>query len=247
MSNAKLSPLMGFPGFKMEYIVIDVLHCCDLGITQDAIGNVLADWLQGVRQRDGCNKAEALALLNDRLKHYRKVFQPPTAINRIMAEMVQSKNKMPKLRAKGAETRHLVRFAVELCLELLDVGDLPRSQVRYRCLSALFEFYNTMSTCPFDPVQAKRCAQEHITCYVHLGWVLKPKHHIFLHLGEDQALEVGNPRDFWCYMDEDFVGRLGKVSGPRGGSRTATGRVMNLMRRYRAWCGKQQASRDAGA
>jgi len=48
-----------------------------------------------------------------------------------------------------------------------------------------------------------------------VGWSLKPKRNAFLHLGEDQALEVGNP-DFWCYMDEDIVGRLGKVSGRRG-------------------------------
>ena len=196
VANAKLSPLIGFPGFKMEYIVIDVLHCCDLGITQDAIGNALAEWLREIKKATRCNKPSAISLLNDRLKQYRKIFRPATAINRITAEMIQQKGKEPKLKAKGAETRHHVRFAVELCLEMLGLGDDARSQVRYRFLSALDEFYHAMCASPFDPVEARRAAQEHVACYINLGWTLKPKHHVFLHLGEDQALEIGNPRDF---------------------------------------------------
>jgi len=156
MAMAKISHLMGFPGFKMEYIVSDVLHCCDLGTTQDAIGNVLADWLRAIRKRDGWNKAAAIALLNDRLRQYRRQFRPPTAINRITAEMIQQRNKQPKLRAKGPETRHLVRFAVQLCLELLHINDDTRTQVRYRCVSALFEFYHAMNASPSDAVETKR-------------------------------------------------------------------------------------------
>ena len=33
-------------------------------------------------------------------------------------------------------------------------------------------------------------------------WKMMPKLHIFVHLCEWQAVEVGNPRSYWTYADE---------------------------------------------
>ena len=43
-------------------------------------------------------------------------------------------------------------------------------------------------------------------------WKFTPKFHLFLHLCEWQAVEYGNPRFWWVYMDEDLVGRLIEVA-----------------------------------
>ena len=39
-------------------------------------------------------------------------------------------------------------------------------------------------------------------------WRFSPKHHLFLHLCEWQAIEIGNPRFYWTYADEDLVGKM---------------------------------------
>ena len=43
-------------------------------------------------------------------------------------------------------------------------------------------------------------------------WKLMPKLHLFVHLCEWQAVEVGNPRSYWTYVDEDLVGLLIEVA-----------------------------------
>ena len=37
-------------------------------------------------------------------------------------------------------------------------------------------------------------------------WRLYPKHHMFIHIVEEQTTETGNPSSNWCYMDEDSIG-----------------------------------------
>ena len=39
-------------------------------------------------------------------------------------------------------------------------------------------------------------------------WKGLPKLHLFQHMCEWQAPEYGNPRFWWCYADEDFVGQF---------------------------------------
>ena len=39
-----------------------------------------------------------------------------------------------------------------------------------------------------------------------------PKLHLFAHLCEWQACEMGNPRYWWCYSDEDMVGLMVDVA-----------------------------------
>ena len=53
-------------------------------------------------------------------------------------------------------------------------------------------------------------------------------------LCEYMSGEVGNPRLFWAYKDEDFVGWCSVVVAPRGGQRTAIVLPLRLLERYRA-------------
>ena len=43
-------------------------------------------------------------------------------------------------------------------------------------------------------------------------WKMNPKLHLFDHLCCWQAVEVGNPRFYWTYSDEDLVGLLIEVA-----------------------------------
>ena len=42
--------------------------------------------------------------------------------------------------------------------------------------------------------------------YGALQWALKPKLHLLQEMCEYLGAEVGSPREFWCYKDEDFDG-----------------------------------------
>ena len=50
-----------------------------------------------------------------------------------------------------------------------------------------------------------------------LFWQFAPKAHMFQELAEYQSFVLGNPKTFWAYQDEDFVGWLAKNAASRGG------------------------------
>ena len=47
------------PGSILEYIKIDVLHCCDLGVAQEALGNAFYMFI-GLQTTDGKNQTEQI-------------------------------------------------------------------------------------------------------------------------------------------------------------------------------------------
>ena len=44
-----------------------------------------------------------------------------------------------------------------------------------------------------------------------LFWKLVPKHHLFLHIVEEQVAVAGSPKACWCYPDESEIGLAAKV------------------------------------
>ena len=118
-------------------VCIDILHACDLGITQDTLGNVFWEALRELCP--GKNEHERIRHLCQKMKEYYKLFKPPCQLQTLTKEITEKdskKNKMtkrnkndtkemikhdkktPKLRAKGAETRHLVSFGLQLANEM---------------------------------------------------------------------------------------------------------------------------------
>ena len=47
-------------------------------------------------------------------------------------------------------------------------------------------------------------------------WKIKPKLHMFQELAEYQSQVLGNPKLFWTYVDEDFVGWIATLAKSRG-------------------------------
>ena len=67
-----------------------------------------------------------------------------------------------------------------------------------------------------------------------LFWRQKPKMHLFQELAEYQQLTLGNPRLFWAYMDEDFVGWVATRAKSWGGVRHGATTPKNVLQQYRA-------------
>jgi hypothetical protein len=234
-----LSPMFQAPGFLPSDICVDVLHTLDLGCTQDLIGNVFVEVMD---EWEG-SQAETLAKLRGRMKEFYALHNPPSKLNTITKEMLRKKASSPKLKAKGAETRYLLPFALELCQLSYDPAN-NHKVVRERCCRNMLTFYMEMAKENFDPSSAKAAAQSFLLDYSFLStearekglkmWALKPKFHLFAHLGESQVLEVGNPRLFWAYADESFMGQLSRMARPRGGKQGAKA-TYNLLQKFRAW------------
>ena len=99
------SVLFSSPGFTLMMVCIDVLHALDLGFTQDMLGNLFWEALDTLF-KEGKNRGERVKLLLLRMKKWYRMFKPPSQIQKLTEEMLKREKKSPKLKAKGAETRH---------------------------------------------------------------------------------------------------------------------------------------------
>ena len=63
---------------------------------------------------------------------------------------------------------------------------------------------------------------------------VKPKFHMFQEMAQYRCLELGNPKGFWEYKDEDFVGWASKLAKRWGGPRAHTSQADSVILRYRA-------------
>ena len=235
------SPLFEAIGFSLLMVMIDVLHCMDLGCSQDILGNIFWEAMPIV-----CKGRSQKAQVEDlwgRIRQYYKEFQPTTTLQGLTVEMVRQRGKSPKLRAKGAETRHLVPFGVLVANELHQQVGTTRSETILKVAKSLFELYCLFAA---RPVNHKAIAETcNILClmYSSLGdgtddkgssWRVKPKFHMMCELCEYQVETFGSPEEFWAYVDESFVGFVAEFSERRGGGATASTSCENVMNRFRA-------------
>eukprot|EP00974_Lingulodinium_polyedra_P087637 8495592-Lingulodinium_polyedra.AAC.1 len=104
-NHVRPSCLFSLPGFDLEMVTIDVLHACDLGVAQDAIGNVLWEYVHSPL----CPGATLAARVKEAWVHLKEYYANTNAPNRLQTltpTMIKQEKSPPKLRAKGAETRH---------------------------------------------------------------------------------------------------------------------------------------------
>ena len=207
-------------GLRLESVMIDVLHTCDQGVASHIIGNIFEECLaQGVFCAGG-RAANLEALNKELLGWYTRCKITSRVKGKLTQERIKTSAGWPKLKAKAAGTRHAMPFALELAQQHLD-----RRRV---VLCQLFcEFYGLLdSQGMFLDSGAKQrlpiLGKQICGLYAQLaqlsfqdgkkGWKVTPKVHLMLHLCEWQAPSVGNPRFFWVYSDEDFVGSMIEVA-----------------------------------
>ena len=65
-----------------------------------------------------------------------------------------------------------------------------------------------------------------------LLWNVTLKQHFLIHTA--MICKYYNPRRYWNYADEDFVGRIAKLASSRGGPKAAATTTRKLLEAYRA-------------
>ena len=225
-------------------IAIDTLHACDLGVSQDFIGNTMHEYLRS-GLLDGSNHEDGIKQLWQRLKKHYNSFKTEIRIHNLTSDMVKARGKPPKVRTKGAECRSLLPFALEISQHMADSLETLHYKTIFRCASSLMNFYLSFEMEPFDASFTEESCRTFCTLLSALAkeaedggddmcWRLKPKVHMMQELGEYQVHILGSPRFFWNYKDEDFVGFVAQLANTAGGPAEAVTAAQRVINRYRA-------------
>ena len=214
-------------GMRLEHIMIDVLHCVDLGIAAHIIGNVL--WIFFILRAclGGRTYADRVEALREHLKAWYRSskcdckLQGKLTLDRLRG----TSSEWPKLKGKAASTRKLALFALEVALQFGTDSDEDRTIIEvcrllvrfYQILESESQFLSPETKCEMQYLgQAlaelySKLASDAFNKGARL-WKMSPKLHLFEHLCELQCIILGNPRFYWCYSDEDLVGIMTDIA-----------------------------------
>lgn len=237
----QLSPLFSIPGFGVKNICIDVLHALDLGLSQDIVGNVLYESLGPYAI--GRNKTLQLEDLMRKLKNHYSRMKTNNRIDKLTMDMIRKTGKAPKLRARGAETRYIIPFALEIAIAMVAANVGEHWRKTHACVSALMDFSMCLGLQPFPLEKAKDALMNACSHYVDLAvkalrqnknaWRMKPKIHLVMELALFQMDELSDPMTYWCYKDENFVGLVADIGAIRGGGGSAATSPKRIVERMR--------------
>lgn len=206
-------------GLRIDCIMIDVLHCVDLGIFAHCGANIL--WEVVSLNLWGTTQEQNVKALEKMMKQYEK---DQGVTNRwrgkLTVDRVKTSGGWPKLKTQAAVVRGLAPFCLHLSQTYLTVKHAWLCQMMVR-------FYELLDSEPlFLSAEARdelkqlglrfsdlynEFAAEAFVARIRM-WKGSPKLHMFQHLCEWQGPEMGNPRYFWCYADEDMVGKMIKTA-----------------------------------
>jgi hypothetical protein len=207
-----ICPLFSIPGFSIESLSLDMMHIMDLGVTQYVVGAVFRKLVDNNFARSTALRAtrrrhDNMLHLRRRIKAFYKS-QPgrkATYINRISYAQLGTQKK-PRLKAKAAETRHLVPLVKQLAAESHRFLGQKAAYLKAAC-DELSNFYNLVSSCqervmpPDDIEKLVTATTKFLTYWRGAGGHFVVKHHMCWHLVERIA-EHGNPSFYWTYADE---------------------------------------------
>lgn len=214
--------LFSLPGVTPTLAQPDWMHCVDQGIAQDIIGHVFCEVLPefpGRAKQDQCRH------LWEAIRKWYTDNRVPYRFDTMTLSMFVRPGKASKLTGKAACTRHLVPFLPMLCNRFWENGTEHQKSVC--CLAQLLlTCYQCLDKAPWDPAGLKKASRQLVNLYCcleqealqadpsSLQWRVKPKLHLFEELCQ---FGRGNPKDAWCYADEDFGGGVGQtLSEERG-------------------------------
>jgi len=207
-------------------VQIDTLHALDLGEAAHIIGNTLWDT---IRQHDwgGRNQEINAKLLDADLRAWEKDtkcktrLQGPITVQRLKTD----KSGTVKLKAKGAQTRHLASYALVVAKRFSTGAEYDRTKIAICQL--LVKLCNIMATSSMfltaaEKIELRQAGQQmvllhsklHTDCFSsgQRRWKLPPKAHLIDHLVTIQTPGWGNPSYSWCYGDEDLVGMMIEIA-----------------------------------
>ena len=222
LNGKSISPIFSFPAFRTSCFLIDWLHAVDLGVCADFLGNLL---FVLVSKYPGQTQTQRCSALFVELQAWYDRHQVESRLDNLTLTMIRQPGKPPKLRAKAAEARALVPFALEQAEAKFSKLD-PVEHSAQLCAGHLAKCYSCLSVANYNADVMKEHCKAFCLLYCGLEatasnpmlWRVKPKLHLFQELCE---FETGAPSLAWCYRDEDFGGTMSKLSRTRGGKNTA--------------------------
>ena len=214
--------VMSVLGFRLEYLMLDVLHMLDLGVTARLSGHIVHCVLQDGTKFRNKNTVEGwkqgLVLLNRSLRAWYRNVQRElraaetnrliTMVGKVTLNMLSlgKKRDVATLKAKGAESRHFLPFAISLLTPDI-IASLNRRGMNGEALCgaavALQSGYDVMRQSPRNLLAAD-LQEPQLRCgrlSVEAGVPLLPKFHFLPHIADGVAT-AGNPQYYSTYEDE---------------------------------------------
>ena len=202
-------------GLIIDCIMIDVLHTVDLGIFAHAMANIL--WEVIALKPFGTTIEANVDGIKKRLDTYYSEHRVHNKWRgKFKVEKIKTSADWPKLKTQAAVVRDMAGFCTQLAIEFLSRKHLWLCQLMSRFYDLLDDEPVFLSATATDEV--KKLGSSFCNLYAEFasqafdagikGWKTSPKLHMFQHLCEWVAPEMGNPRYFWCYADEDMVGKM---------------------------------------
>ena len=218
-------------GLRLECITIDTLHALDFGFGAHVVGNVF--WETIIRKCWGKNTLDDnTASLEADMKKWSKTNHVSSRVQgQLHKERIRatSESGYPKLKAKGAQTRQLMPYALALAQRyqrfdpVFATHDLLIVGVCQLCCN-LYDLMMTSGRFFTDAVKAKivvignQLPQMYMRLYSEAfragvkAWKMTPKLHLIQELLLYQCLDWGNPLYYWCYGDESLVGDMVEIA-----------------------------------
>ncbi len=222
-AQARPCPLLGVPGFRIEFAFFDILHTLDIGVLQVAVPSALHEVTRDERLFEGSTVKARLHHATARYHRWCKVHGVTDKAALFTERWVQLPHpKVKMVHCKGAAMRHLVYW---LESELATLRGRDRV---HRMLWAFFYFFcladsvmvqggrhltrlerRRLARTSRAALQIYRWHHERAKATGVAIWSLLPKHHAWSHMAFDNA--GTNPRKVSCYLDEDIVGRMKRL------------------------------------
>jgi hypothetical protein len=214
---------LGIDWFEVQYFCECTLHTLDLGVSQRFCGTAIVRALRsnvynlpykGARQRirRGC-----MRMSKDITKYYKderakNPWKQLSTLSKQFSMLDLGDLNRPCLRAKGGETRGLVKFCTGL-MKKFDCG--PRGKLLAKAGEALLENYEVMETesrrMSFESRQRLVTSMvNHVVLYKAAGGHLVHKHHGAVHMAL-KAGTSGNPKCVATYEDEHENGVIARI------------------------------------
>lgn len=205
------SPFMGIAGMCFKQLMIDDLHCLDLGLAARLSGHAMvlalrSTVLGNVNTENGVKYG--CTLLTEKIKKFYSTLPKKSKISQIgritlKRLSVETANDRGHLKGKAHEARCALPFATKLLTRRL-VKKVPQAKYVKRACKCLLKAYGLMARSKTRAIDAAclgkllvRVARNAIRGGVHVI----PKFHLAQHLGQ-LAARAGNPARFSAYLDE---------------------------------------------
>ena len=196
-------------------LIFDILHALDLGISPHVTADIFIEVMDtGIWGATQDKKLEGLQA------DLHQFYLDNRRLHRVSGELlfarIRTTAEWPKLKCKGAQMRHLCKFALKLAKDN-DSGSQHDSD-RLLVIKLLNRYYDIIENDPmFHPESSKNelvlISKAFYNAYKRLAkealdlerraWKMPAKTHVFQHLCEDIP-RIINARFLWCYPDEDL-------------------------------------------